>query len=140
MNHSGLAVREWLNRGDWGPEDLLVLHDEVDLPRGVLRLKMGGGTAGHNGLKSIVEETGVSEFGRLRVGVGRAVEIHKDLAHYLLAPFSEEEMDAFVPIVRSAEKAVELWWIQGMKKAMNVVNRREDEMRGGEKEDKAIEQ
>ncbi len=132
MNRSGLAVREWLARGEFSPEDILVLHDEVDLPQGVLRLKMGGGTAGHNGLKSIVEETGTSDFGRLRIGVGRP-EGSNDLAHYLLAPLSEEEMDGFIPIVRRGAEAVELWWMEGMNRAMNVVNRREENgRRGGE--------
>jgi len=133
MNRSGLAVKEWLARGEWAPEDILVIHDEVDLPQGVLRLKMGGGTAGHNGLKSIVEEIGTSDFGRLRVGVGRPQDPSQDLAYYLLTPLSQEEMDEFVPIVRRAAEAVELWWTEGMNRAMNVVNRREEnETRGGE--------
>lgn len=133
MNRSGIAVKEWLSAGDWSPQNMLVLHDEVDLPQGVLRLKMGGGTAGHNGLRSIVEEIGTSDFGRLRIGVGRPADPSIDLAQYLLTPLSEEEVDSFVPVVRRGAEAVELWWKEGMNRAMNVVNRREDNHeRGGE--------
>jgi PTH1 family peptidyl-tRNA hydrolase len=136
MNRSGLAVKEWLSTGDWSPEDILVIHDEVDLPKGVVRLKMGGGTAGHNGLKSIVEEVGTSEFGRLRIGVGRPLDATMDLAQYLLTPLTEEEIESFIPIVKRGAKAVELWWTEGMNRAMNVINRRgENEGRGGEAEE-----
>ncbi len=125
MNLSGLAVKLWWDRGDWDEDDLLVVHDEVDLPFGVLRLKRGGGTAGHNGLKSIVKEMGFSDFCRLRVGVGRPEESYNDLAHYLLSPLTPEEMDAFVPVVRNGAEAVKLWWTEGIERAMNMVNKRE---------------
>ncbi len=125
MNLSGLAVKPWWDKGEWDIDDLLVVHDEVDLPFGVLRLKKGGGTAGHNGLKSIVEEIGCPDFCRLRVGVGRPEDGFHDLAHYLLSPLTPEEMDAFVPVVREGAEAVELWWKEGIDKAMNMVNKRE---------------
>ncbi len=137
MNRSGVAVKEWLERGDFSPSEILVLHDEVDLPPGVLRLKMGGGTAGHNGLKSIVEEAGTSDFGRLRIGVGRPGDDSLDLAYYLLAPLDEDEMESFIPLVRRGAEAVELWWREGMNRAMNVVNRKEENgTRGGEEKDR----
>jgi peptidyl-tRNA hydrolase, PTH1 family len=71
MNDSGRSVRAAMSFFRVDPSDLLTVHDELDLPFGELRLKRGGGHAGHNGLRSIVQELGTGEFSRLRVGIGR---------------------------------------------------------------------
>lgn len=71
MNLSGFAVQRTADFHDIGPENILVVHDEIDLPLGTVRLKNGGGHGGHNGLRSIMEQLGSGAFARLRMGVGR---------------------------------------------------------------------
>jgi PTH1 family peptidyl-tRNA hydrolase len=77
MNESGRAVGQALNYFKLQPEELLVVHDEVDFPPGIIRLKQGGGHGGHNGLRSVIAHLGTNAFIRLRVGVGHPG--HKDL-------------------------------------------------------------
>jgi PTH1 family peptidyl-tRNA hydrolase len=76
MNESGRAVGQALNYFKLQPEELLVVHDDVDFPPGVIRLKRDGGHAGHNGLRSIIAHLGANNFARLRIGVGHPG--HKD--------------------------------------------------------------
>jgi peptidyl-tRNA hydrolase, PTH1 family len=76
MNESGRAVGQALNYFKLQPEELLVVHDDVDFPPGVIRLKRDGGHAGHNGLRSIIAHLGANDFARLRIGVGHPG--HKD--------------------------------------------------------------
>ena len=71
MNLSGPAVAPLFRKRAEGPEDLVVVHDDLDLPVGAVRLKRGGGTGGHNGLKSLGEELGTLAFLRIRIGIGR---------------------------------------------------------------------
>lgn len=77
MNESGRAVGQALNYFKLQPEELLVVHDEVDFPPGIIRLKQGGGHGGHNGLRSVIAHLGANNFVRLRIGVGHPG--HKDL-------------------------------------------------------------
>jgi len=90
MNLSGRAVRAALDFYKLAPEDVLVIHDELDLPLGRMRLKRGGGNAGHNGLKSISQDLGSPDFVRLRLGIGRP-EPGRDVAGYVLEPFDRDE-------------------------------------------------
>ncbi len=100
MNLSGTAVALLFRKHADGPEDLVVVHDDLDLPAGALRLKRGGGTGGHNGLRSLREELGTPAFLRIRVGIGRP-PAGVDPADYVLTrppsplrgPF-EEAVDA----------------------------------------------
>ncbi|HLB31205.1 MAG TPA: aminoacyl-tRNA hydrolase [Gammaproteobacteria bacterium] len=77
MNESGRSISQALNYFKLQPEELLVVHDEVDFPPGIIRLKQGGGHGGHNGLRSIIAHLGTNAFNRLRIGVGHPG--HKDL-------------------------------------------------------------
>ena len=95
MNLSGRAARAACDFYKVDPTDILVIHDELDLPLGRMRLKRGGGNAGHNGLKSLTQELGTPDFYRLRLGIGRP-EPGRDVAGYVLETFRNEEM----PIVR----------------------------------------
>ena len=92
MNLSGESVGEAMRFFKLAPADIIVLHDEVDIPPGEVRLKRGGGTGGHNGLKSIEEHIG-AEFLRIRIGVGRP-QGQMDTADHVLADFSAQETDA----------------------------------------------
>ncbi len=95
MNLSGRAVRVALDFYKLAPTDVLVVHDELDLPLGRMRLKRGGGNAGHNGLKSLTQDLGSPDFVRLRLGIGRP-EPGRDVAGYVLEPFGRDE----TPLVR----------------------------------------
>ena len=90
MNHSGQAVSEILSFFKEPSSNLLVIHDEIDFPFGKIKLKHGGGHAGHNGLKSIFDEIKDDSFYRLRVGIGRP-RAKEEVADYVLNPFSKEQ-------------------------------------------------
>ena len=89
MNLSGNAVQSIMNFYRISPEDLIVFHDDIDLPLGTVKLKEGGGHGGHNGLKSIIEKVG-QHFIRVRIGVSRPQ--NKDVSNYVLSQFSDDEL------------------------------------------------
>jgi len=90
MNRSGLAVKSLLSFYQFTPEQLLIAHDEIDLPPGTTKLKTGGGHGGHNGLRDIISQLGNSDFHRLRIGVGHPGS--KDLVvDYVLHNASRDE-------------------------------------------------
>ena len=131
MNLSGFAVSQAVQFQGVSPEELVVVHDEIDLPFGRLRLKAGGGHGGHNGLRSIVEQLGHSDFLRVRIGVGKPQvvseggevrEAHGKVASHVLSDFPaamDAEVDAL--ITRSAD-AVEAILARGIRAAMNDYN------------------
>ncbi len=100
MNLSGGAVRELLSALRLRAEDLMVIHDDVDLPLGRVQHKRSGGDAGHLGVRSIIEELGTGNFERLRVGVGRPPD--GDITEYVLSPFEESEGEEVAQAVRRA--------------------------------------
>jgi len=113
MNDSGLAVARTLNFYKLSVDDLMVVHDELDLPLGRMRMKKGGGLAGHNGLKSIAAHTGSQEFSRLRLGIGRP-DGHMDMAAYVLQNFAAHEQGAVQKVVQAAAAALRLFLSQGL--------------------------
>lgn len=116
MNCSGESVQPAAAFFKVAPARLLVVHDELDLPFGALRLKQGGGTAGHNGLRSIVQQLGTPEFLRLRVGIGRPT--HGNVVSYVLSDFSGDEPITLPGVVDRAAEAIE-WYLQdGLAAAM----------------------
>jgi peptidyl-tRNA hydrolase, PTH1 family len=92
MNKSGLAVREAMNYYNTNPEDLIAVHDEIELPFGVIKNKFSGGHKGHNGLRSIIQHIGSADFNRVRIGVGRPENQNIEVADYLLSDFTDEEL------------------------------------------------
>jgi len=119
MNRSGRAARELLAVHGLGVEDLLVVHDEVDLEFGTLRIKEGGGHGGHNGLRSIIETVGSRDFRRIRLGVGRPESGHLDLADWVLSDFAREERPVAAELAERGADAVEAVLTAGTKAAMN---------------------
>jgi len=104
---------------------VVVVHDELDLPFGVIRLKLGGGEAGHNGLRSVTAELGTKDYVRLRVGVGKPpAGFRGGGAEFVLQAFAPAERAELDGIVGQAANAVELVLDQGLEHAMNVTNRR----------------
>jgi peptidyl-tRNA hydrolase, PTH1 family len=122
MNDSGRSVAAALRATKLPLADLLVVHDHIDLPFGRLRMMEGGGSGGHNGLKSITGLIG-ADYARLRVGVDRPPSTDPDVvAEFVLSPFRESraEVDA---LTAAAADAVELWLDAGLEAAANAVNR-----------------
>ena len=121
MNLSGRSVAPAQTFFDVEHTDVLVVHDELDLPFGRVRLKMGGGHAGHNGLRSMVKEMGSNAFARLRVGIGRPV--HGDVSNFVLSDFARGEEQEWLPdLIDRAVKAIKLAVQNGVRSAMNEVN------------------
>lgn len=120
MNLSGRAVAPAAKFFDIAPERILVAYDEIDLPHGRLRLKIGGGHAGHNGVRSMMAELGSPEFVRLRVGIGRPQ--HGTVSDFVLQDFAGEER-AFLPdLLDRAAAALRAALREGPKLAMNTIN------------------
>lgn len=123
MNLSGKAVAAAARFYKVPTADLLVIHDELDLPFGQLRLKSGGGTAGHRGLTSIVASLGEQGFARLRIGVGKP-EAKEHTVGHVLSGFGPEERRALSELVDRAAEAAVGWVTLGVAEAMNRFNRR----------------
>jgi len=123
MNNSGEAVEALLSRWDLGPEDLLVIYDDLDLPVGSIRLRPGGGSGGHKGVQSIIDSLQCQSFARLRIGIGRPPE-NKDVVDYVLKPFSPEERSVLEDVWQLAADAARCWVKMGIETAMNRYNRK----------------
>jgi PTH1 family peptidyl-tRNA hydrolase len=127
MNLSGGPVKGLTGRYGFTAEGLLVIHDELDLPAGVIRLKQGGGHAGHNGLRSLHQSVGPA-YARLRIGIGRPPG--RMPAHtYVLARMSGAVLEDFAVTVASAVPIVQAVLEHGLSQAMNVYNRGESDQR-----------
>lgn len=114
MNLSGIAIAELSMYYSIAPEDIIVLYDDFDLPIGTIRIRKSGGTAGHNGLKSIVHHLGTDQFIRVRIGVGNPedpdfVAKITPRQDYVLMKFSDEEFKSLIPTLStSADMVVKL--------------------------------
>ena len=115
MNLSGESVSLLANFFKIKVEDILVVYDEIDLPFGTMVLKQGGGTAGHNGLKSLVTKLGDKQFDRLRLGVGRPE--YGSVSDYVLQSFSSDEEISLPKFLLQAAKAIEVYLEKGFQKA-----------------------
>ncbi len=104
---------------------VLILVDDMDLPTGALRLRLGGGSGGHNGLKSIADHLGTQSFPRLRMGVGRSATMQG--ADWVLAKIPAVEKLPYETLTQNAANAVEICIKEGLSMAMNTVNQRSEE-------------
>jgi PTH1 family peptidyl-tRNA hydrolase len=123
MNLSGISVRDLLEKYELGPEDLLVMFDERDLPWGMIRIGERGSAGTHNGAKSVTSVVGTQEFARLRLGCGPDHPVG-DLADYVLRPMKKAVLETASEMVAEAGDAVEMMLSQGIAAAMNKFNRR----------------
>lgn len=128
MNQTGPAVAPLVQTlgltPDQLPDRLIVVHDDLDLPLGRLRIKRRGGPGGHNGLLSIITTLGTDEFCRLKLGIGRP-PLGVDAADYVLAPFLPEEVPQVERMLDQAGAALECLLAEGIAAAMNRFNVRE---------------
>jgi PTH1 family peptidyl-tRNA hydrolase len=117
MNLSGTAVRQLVAFFKADINNLIVFHDDLDLPFGTIRLKTGGGNAGHKGLASITENLGSSDFMRVRIGIGRPSDKSR-IEGYVLEPFkSDEELSMLPKIIQAASEASAEIVLSGTEKA-----------------------
>jgi PTH1 family peptidyl-tRNA hydrolase len=121
MNLSGRSVQQALHFFKIGLPDLVVVYDEIDLPFGTLKIKRGGGTAGHRGVASVVETCG-PEFCRVRVGVGRPQSAAVE--HHVLSDFSAAESTTLPSVLERASAALTDIVVHGAQAAMNVHNQK----------------
>jgi len=127
MNLSGFAVQRTADFHHVEVDHILVIHDEIDLDFGIVRLKSGGGHGGHNGLRSITEHLGESGFARLRMGVGRnpsAPPGSKDAASWVLADFPAAQDAVVTAMIAAGIEGVEAVLSKGIVAAMNQHNAR----------------
>jgi PTH1 family peptidyl-tRNA hydrolase len=108
MNESGMAVRAMLDYYRMSPDDLLVVHDDIDLPFGRLKVQVGGGSGGNNGVRSIERALGTSQFSRLKFGVGRPPG-EMDPADFVLRRFSRAEQPEVDRMIDDSADIVEQW-------------------------------
>jgi PTH1 family peptidyl-tRNA hydrolase len=123
MNGSGLAVASLCRVFKVLPENLLVVYDDLDLPLGTLRLRPGGGSGGHNGMKSIIDQMGTAEFSRLRIGIDRPHD--GNVVDYVLQPFSVDEQPVLEELLPLAADAAAVFIQHGILEAMNKYNKKD---------------
>jgi len=119
MNLSGEAVGRLVRRFGVPLEDLIVIHDDMDLPPGKVRIRQRGGSAGHKGVQSIIASLGSQDFPRIRVGIGRP---DGDEISYVLSDFTAEEKQVIEEAVSTAADAIHCILTEGIEAAMNRYN------------------
>ncbi len=130
MNLSGRAVKLYKERYGVLNEDIMVVHDDLDLPLGRLRVARDGGSGGHKGVSSIIEALGSKEFARLRIGIGRP-RYSESVEEYVLSPFYSDELETLEKVVDLAVEGCELFVSKGIDHAMNRINP-QNLVKGGE--------
>ncbi len=121
MNHSGECVERFVREFRIKNEDILVIHDDMDLPLGAMRFKRKNGSGGHKGIESIIQHLDSGGFNRLRIGIGRPPD-GVDAIDYVLANFEEKEMDLLKRVLKLLPAAVDVWVKEGIEEAMNCFN------------------
>jgi PTH1 family peptidyl-tRNA hydrolase len=108
MNESGPVVAKALRRIEAGPVDLILVYDDIDLPLGIVRLRMKGSHGGHRGVRSVIETLGTQEIKRIKVGIGRPDQ-KDDVADHVLTSFERDELPAVdAAVAEAAEKVLAL--------------------------------
>jgi PTH1 family peptidyl-tRNA hydrolase len=124
MNLSGISVRELIEKYELGPQDLLAMWDEVQLPWGAIRIHAEGSAGSHNGAGSLISSLGTPKFARLRLGCGPDHPL-SGRKEYVLRPMKKSELEVAAEMIADAGDAVELVLTKGIEAAMNKYNRRE---------------
>jgi len=130
VNLSGNAASGLLKRFGCSPQDLIVIHDDLDLPTGRIRVRLGGGSGGHRGIKSIIHEIDSRDFNRVRIGISRPFANRSDdnyeneIVDYVLGDFDHKENELIQPALDLACDAAAAILAEGIVSAMNKFNRR----------------
>jgi len=121
MNHSGGAVKQWVDKNKLVLDDILIVCDDLALNFGQMRLRPSGTAGGHNGIKSIIEHLGTKDFTRLRLGIGQP-HPSQDAADYVLSNFTSGERKLLPDFINEAVACVTSWVAQGTTATMNQFN------------------
>lgn len=121
MNLSGRSIRELTQFYKIEPKDIIIIHDDMDLPLGRIRLRQSGSAGGHNGIKSTISELGTEEFWRLKMGIGRP-PAGWNPANYVLGSFGKEEIPSLEDVLERGQEVLSLWAQGESNKAMNKYN------------------
>ena len=124
MNITGPPLKDLLREFSLTADDLILVHDDLDLDLGRLRIKQAGGHGGHNGIKSVIDVIGTPQFVRVKIGIGRPAP-HQDSADYVLQVFTRGELEVLNPCLDRAVDALECVIHRGVTVAMNEFNVRE---------------
>lgn len=132
MNLAGLAVAKLANFYKVNTSDILVIHDDIDLPIGKIRIRVGGASAGHHGIDSIIKNLGESDFVRFRLGIGKGKldiphtadhNLHRrEVEKFVVSPFRDSEGGDVKKLIKNAVEAIEIVLDKGLEKAMNRFN------------------
>jgi PTH1 family peptidyl-tRNA hydrolase len=126
MNQSGLAIMEILEGYRIGPENIVVVYDDLDIPLGQIRVRKEGSAGCHKGMRSIIEAVGTRTFARVRVGIGPVAE-REEATGFVLSPFAKEEKPILERSLAKAQEALEMILAGRIDKAMNEFNQKEKE-------------
>lgn len=129
MNNSGLAVKLLTTYYNLQPTNLIVVHDDLDLPLGKIKVRLGGAGAGHHGVESIIAALGTDKFIRVRLGIGNLrtqssehKKAHVDTNKFVLEPFMHSEKSKVKHMIKQAVKALDILIKEGLEKAQNQFN------------------
>ncbi|MCX6794329.1 MAG: aminoacyl-tRNA hydrolase [Candidatus Gottesmanbacteria bacterium] len=123
MNKSGFAVRALVDFYKLTPADVWVIHDDIDLPLGKIKIREKGGSAGHNGVESIIKELGTDAFVRFRLGIGKGVDTEdRSVISFVLSRFRQSEAGSFKHLIKHGAEAVQMAILKGLDRAMNRFN------------------
>jgi PTH1 family peptidyl-tRNA hydrolase len=122
MNLSGVAVKNLVSDLNLLPEEIMVVHDDLDLPLGVTKIKFGGSSAGQKGVENIIKELGTKNFYRLRIGIGRPKE-KRQVVNYVLSPFSADQRPVIQRAIQKAGECILRAITEGIEPAMNFCNK-----------------
>jgi PTH1 family peptidyl-tRNA hydrolase len=127
MNISGESVAGLVHEHDIALSDLLVIHDDLDLPLGKIRLRRSGSSGGHKGMNSIISALGSEDFPRIRVGIGRPQAEEQSMSedaivNYVLSDFSPQEEATIKPVIAKVSEAIDCFLSQGIEAAMSKFN------------------
>ena len=126
MNKSGSCVAAFIRFFKIPLKNIFILHDDLDLPLGRVKIVAGGGAGGHNGVRSLIRELGTKEFARLKIGIGRPPRDENGhgipVDRYVLAEFSHEEKKALTALLPQIDEAITLFLQDGIDRCMNRIN------------------
>lgn len=130
MNNSGMALSLLTQYFKIKPEEVIIIHDDLDLPLGKIQIRFGGGSAGHNGIESVIEALGTDKFTRIRMGIGHPrgknpideVRSHDSVSNYVVSHFSEGEHKDVRTMIKHVQKNLELLLEHGIETFMSRYN------------------
>jgi PTH1 family peptidyl-tRNA hydrolase len=122
MNNSGVSVRQLKDRYHLVNEQIIVVYDDIDLPLGKMKVSHNRGSGGHNGIRSIEQHLGASDYTRIRIGISQELENGQVIKPNVLGKFTTEELEKVRAIVPDFKKALHLIVVEGREAAMNVAN------------------